>query len=283
MRSSSFAMLGALGLLVSTNTGCRIEAHTQTSFEDKTQPPKVSTRDWAGEPITITNDGVNPLSGTGGVEVKVDPAATKITAEANFAAQADDDKKADADLSIADAINTFTLEESASGFVIHCGHGGAHGTSSQAASGCKKLIVTIPPGSATRPHTLNVGNGNGSIRVGLAEGGGVAFFKKLTVDNNGLSEVRVRANPVKDADIVLTSEDEVQVELPKTFSVAKVTFTVDETEPAKIAARINTTAFPGMESGKSFPVAGPTADAAATLNVTSKGPFSDDTITIASF
>lgn len=287
MRSSSFAisgaMFGAVGLLLVSASGCRIEAHSQTSFEDKGQPAKVSTKDWAGEPITIENGGINPLTGTGGVEVKVDPSATKITAEATFAATADDDKESDAKLSIADAARTFVIEESANGFTIKCGHGAAHGTSNVAASGCKILRVTIPAGTATLPHTLKVGGGNGAIRVGLAEAGGVAFVKSLTVDNNGLGDVSVRANPVKGATVVVTGEDAVQVALPSTFSAEKVTFTVDETDSAKIAARIITSGFPGMVSGSSYPVAGATAEAAAVLNVTSKGPFSSDTITIASF
>src|SRR3954465_9950809 len=113
MRSSSLALFGAASLLFVSASGCRLEAHSQTSFEDKSQPPKTSVADWAGQPISIQNDGINPLGGTGGVEVKVDPAATKITAEANFAASADDDKKTDADLSIRDALATFVIEESA--------------------------------------------------------------------------------------------------------------------------------------------------------------------------
>ncbi len=283
MRSSSFVVFGTFGLLLTALSGCRIEAHTQTAFVDDGQPAKVSTRDWAGEPISIVNDGINPLVGTGGVEVKVDAAATKITAKASFSATADDDKKSDADLSIRDALATFVVEESANGFVIKCGHGGAHGTSTVAASGCKLLTVTIPAGSVAKPHSLTVGNGAGSVRVGLENAGGIGFFKGLTVDNNGLGEVSVRANTVKDAKVVLTGDDAVQAELPAAFSAKTVTFTVDEDDAAKVAARIITTAFPGMVSGSPYPVAGATADAAELLNVTSQGPFASDTITIKSF
>lgn len=284
MRSSSLAMFGAASLLLVSASGCRIEAHSQTAFEDKTQPAKVSASAWAGQPITIENGGINPLGGTGGVEVKVDVNATKITTEATFSASADDDKRADADLSIRDALATWVIEESANVITVKCGHGQSHGTSAQAASGCKILRVTIPPGTALQPHNLTVGNGNGSIRVGLAEAGGVAFVKTLTVDNNGLGEVNVRANPVKDARLVITSEREAQVSLPTAFSAAKVLFTfTDEKEPAKVLARTRVPGFSGMVSGSAYPVAGATADAAAELNVTSKGPFSDDTITVTSF
>lgn len=284
MRSSSLAMFGAVGLLLVSASACRIEAHSQTAFEDSTQKQKVSAGDWAGQPIQIENGGINPLGGTGGVEVKVDANATKITTDATFSATADDDKRADADLSIRDALATWVIEESPNLITIKCGHGQAHGTSPQAASGCKILRVTIPAGTALQPHNLKVGNGNGSIRVGLAEAGGVPFVKNLTVDNNGLGAVNVRANPVKDANLVITSEREAQVALPAAFSAKSVLFTfTDEDVPAKVVARTIVTGFSGMVSGSAYPTAGATADAAAALNVTSKGPFSDDTITITSF
>jgi len=278
------ALVGAFGLLLVSASGCRIEAHSQTQFENASQPAKESVRAWAGEPITIDNGGINPAGGTTGVEVKVSSTATKITAEATFAAHADDDKESDAKLSIEEAIKTLVIEESANGFTVRCGHGGAHGSSSVAGSGCKILRVTIPAGSAQQPHTLTVGNGAGSIRVGLADAGDSApYVKKLLVDNNGLGEVQLRVRPVKDADLVVTGEDAVSVALPSDFSSAKCTFTVDETDLTKANARINTSAFPGMASGSAYPVAGPTANAALNLNVQSKGPFDSDTLTISSF
>lgn len=289
MRSSSFvsrALFGAVGLgvVLVAASGCRIEAHTQTQFEDNTQPAKTSTKDWNGEAITIQNDGINPLSGTGGVEVKISSTATKITAEATFAAYADDDKKSEADANILDAIKTLTINETANGFDIKCGHGNGHGSSNVAGSGCKILRVTIPAGSATKPLNLTVGNGNGSVRVGLANAGDVPFVNTLLVDNNGLGEVDVRANPVKGANLTITGEREVRVSLPAAFSAQKVTLTVDESDPTKAAARKITTDFPGMTGdGSAFPASGATADAAASLNVQSKGPFDDDTVTIAKF
>ena len=284
MRSSSFALVGAVGFLLVSASGCRIEAHSQSQFENSTQPPKVSVKDWAGEPITITNDGINPAGGTTGVEVKVSSTATKITAEATFAAHADDDKESDAQSSIKDAITTLVIEESANGFAVKCGHGGSHGSSTVAGSGCKILRVTIPAGSALKPHNLTVGNGAGSIRVGLANAGdAMPYVSNLLVDNNGLGEVDIRVNPVKGAVLVVTGDDSVQVALPRGFSAGKILFTVDESDATKANARIITTDFPGMVSGSSYPAAGATADAAASLNVQSKGPFSDDTVRIIGF
>jgi hypothetical protein len=268
-------------------SGCRLEVHTQTQFEDTTQPGKTSTKDWNGEAISIQNDGINPLGGTGGVEVKFSATATKIAAEAIFAAHADDDKKADADASIKDALSTLVITETATGFDIRCGHGGSHGTSSAAGSGCKILRVTLPAGSATKAHNLTVGNGNGAVRVGLADdrnSAEVPYVNKLLVDNNGLGAVDIRTNPVKGADYTITGEREVRVALPSTFSAQKVTLTVDESDAVKAAARKITSDFPGLPAdGTSFPASGATADAAFSLNVNSKGPFDDDTITISKF
>lgn len=286
MRSSSLMLFGAAALMLVTASGCRIEAHTQTQFEDSTQPPKTSASDWNGQPISIQNDGINPLGGRGGVEVKFSATATKISADAVFAAHADDDKKSDADASIKDAIGTLVIEESANGINIKCGHGGSHNTSSQGGSGCKILRVTLPVGSAQKPHSLTVGDGNGAIYLGLADDAAnqeIPYVKSLLVDNNGLGEVDMRIKPTPGASLTITGEREVRVALPSDFSAQKITLaTPDESDPAKAAARIHTQ-FDGMTNGSAYPTAGATPNAVTLLAVTSKGPFDDDTITIAKF
>ena len=283
MRSSSFALFGTAVVAFFAAAGCRIELKTQTAFEDTSVPAKSSTKAWAGEEITIENSGVNPLGGLGGVEVKVDPAATGVTINATISALADDDKPEGARLSRADVLQTYQIIENAGKWDIKCGNGKAHGTSGVAGSGCKILRVTIPPGTALQPHNLTVGNGSGSIRVGLAEAGGIPYVRNLTVDNNGLSEVNVRVNPVAGGRLVVVGESEVVVALPTAFSAQKVVFTVDETDPARAGARILVPGFQGMVGGSAYPVAGATADAVTELNVLSNGPFSSHTLTINSF
>ena len=281
MRSSSLALFGsALFVLVATS-GCRIEAHTQTQYEDSTQPAKSSVADWAGQPISIINDGINPLSGHGGVEVTTSATATKITVSAVFAAYADSDKKADADASIKDALATLVIEESANAINVKCGHGSAHGTSNVAGSGCKIIRVTIPAGSATQPLDLTVGTGSGDISVGQG-GGGTPTVKNLLVDDNGLGDVLVTTSTVPGGTLSITGERAVKVSLPSDFSAAKVTITVDETDPTKAFARLHTD-FTGLISGSPYPPAGATATAVASLTVASNGPFEDDTITINKF
>jgi hypothetical protein len=275
-------MFAAVGVIIVSATGCRIEAHTQTQFEDNTQPAKTSTKDWNGESITINNDGVNPAEGTTGVEVKFSAAATKITVEATFSAFADDDKKSDADANIKDAISTLTLDES-NGFNIHCGHGNGHGSSSQAGSGCKILRVTLPTSTAMKPHNITVGCGNGAIRVGLAEAGDAPFVKTLNVTNSGLGDVNVRATPVADAAITVSGDAVVALAVPGDFSSKTVTLNVKETDTAKAAARLKATDFTGFENGKSYPTSGPSATAAASISLTSTGPFADDTVSLTKF
>lgn len=280
MRSSSLALFGSALLVAASASGCRIEAHTQTQFEDSTQPAKTSVMDWTGQPIKITNGGVNPLSGNGGVEVTMAANTTKITVTAIFAAHADDDKKADADATIKDALATLVISESANGFNIACGHGNAHGTSNVAGSGCKLLRVTIPAGSATQPLDLTVGGGNGDIKV--AQSGDTPVVKNLLVDNNGVGNVFVKTDTVPDAVLDIRGENALTVSLPSDFSTKAVAFTVDESDPMKALARLHT-AFEGMISGQPYPLAGATATAIASLSVKSGGLLDDDTITISKF
>ena len=279
MRSSSLALFASALLVAAAASGCRIEAHTQTQFEDSSQPAKTSVMDWTGQPIKITNGGVNPLSGNGGVEVIMAANTTKITVTAVFAAHADDDKKADSDATIKDALATLVIDES-NGFNISCGHGNAHGSSSVAGSGCKLLRVTIPAGSATQPLDLTVGGGNGDIKVG--QSGDTPVVKNLLVDNNGVGDVLVKTDTVPDATLDIRGENALTVSLPTDFSTKAVTFNVNESDPMKAFARLHT-AFDGMISGSPYPLAGATATAIASLSVKSGGLLDDDTITISKF
>ncbi|MEA2747564.1 MAG: hypothetical protein QOI41_1707, partial [Myxococcales bacterium] len=250
----------------------------QTQFEDSTQPAKTSVQDWAGQAITITNDGVNPLSGTGGIEVTTSPTATKITASAVFAAHADDDKKADADATIKDLLGTFVIEESANGITVKCGHGNAHGTSNAAGSGCKIIRVTIPAGSATQPLDLTIGGGNGDIHLS----GDETTVTKLLVSNNGIGDVTVKTKTVPGATLDIHGDGAVAVALPADFSTQAVDIRVDEADPAKAAARLHSE-FTDLNSGSPYPASGATPTAIMKLTVQSTGPFDSDTITISKF
>lgn len=279
MRSSVLTIVGVLGFAtlaacsVST-TDNSITFKSKKEWVDSTQPAKASVAGWNGEPITITNGGVNPLLGTGGVAVTVDPSATKITVSADFAARAD--VESDAQDSIRDAIATLKIDESNGKFEVSCGHGQARGSADMASSGCKLLKVTIPAGSTDKPLDLTIGNGMGDITIS-----GPATVSKLLIDNNGSGgAVDVKVIPVKGASVTVTGEDAVSVAVPADFSAESVVLTVKESDPAKAAARIITSDFPGMEINQPYPTSGAGANAAALLNVQSKGVFDSDTVTI---
>lgn len=280
MRSSIAILGGALVLSVFAG-GCRIEAHTQTQFENSPETRKEATKDWAGERIEIQQDGINPVQGTSGLSVIFDPAVTKVSIGAVVAAYADDDKKADADANIKDVLESgLTITEGSGVISIRCGHGRGHGTSSVAGSGCKKLTVRVPVGSAQQPHNIVAGNGNGDLQVGT-ESGTIGFVQSLRADNNGAGDVNVRVNPVPNGGAIqVTGEFEVAVSLPSTMSAKNVQLTVNEDDPAAATARIRAGAFPGITSTKPYPVEGAKADAFASLSIESKGLLDSSTLTL---
>lgn len=275
---TSLTVLGTFGLLALAAQGCSVETidngiqiKTVPEFTDSNEPAKTSTKAWAGEAIEINNGGVNPLTGTGGVQVTVDSSATNITVSAVFAARAD--VEAEAKQSIEDAKATLQIAETDGKFSISCGHGGAHGSSKVAASGCKLLKVTIPAGSASQPLDLKVGSGNGDLTFN-----GTPVVSNLVVDSNGQGDVKVSAEPVQGARIVVTGENVVVVSLPSDFAADQVVLNAEGASTAEeLAARIITTDFPGMESGKGFGTAGA---GASELNVQTKGLLDDYTVTI---
>ncbi len=284
MRSSFAIAPLALGLVVLSacsvsTTGNSITFKTQPEFLDNSQPAKTTTKAWAGEEIVIKNSGVNPMVGTGGLTINVDPSATTISAKADFVARADEE--AEAKLSIADAIKTFSIEESSGRIAINCGNGGAHGSSSAAASGCKRITITIPAGSETQPHKLTLSTGMGDIKFS-----GAPTVANLLVDDNGTGgEVDVGAIPVKGARIVVTGEDNVTVRLPADFAADNVVLSYGIDTSAtdeQNRARVITTDFPGMETNKPY---GQVGTGAAELNVQTKGktatpPSLAETVTI---
>lgn len=275
--SSSLALVGVIGVVALsacsvTADGNSVTFKTVPEFVDRTQAPKTSTADWDGEEIAITNAGVNPLTGEGGIAITVDASATKITASADFAARAD--VEADAKLSIQDAIATFTLTEGGK-FSISCGHGKDHGTSKVAASGCKLLKVTIPAGTAQKPVKLNISSGQGGVRFSSA-----VTASSVLVNENGLGDIDIKVTPVAGAVINAKGDNKVSVAVPADFSAQTVTLKVAEDDATKAAARIITSDFAGMESGKSYPTSGATANAAASISLESGGLLDDYTVTV---
>lgn len=277
MRSSSIALVSILGLAASCVAlqGCSLDC-TGNSCTAKTVPEWIdgntaaatADTDWNGtDEINITSDGVNPLTGTGGVTIDFDPSVTKISATATISGRAD--TLEEAKLSWADVRQSFKVTSNS----VVCRHGNAHGSSTVAGSGCKSLTVKVPAGTAAKPLRIVVGAGNGGIRFS----GATPTVSFANVASNGLGDVNVKFTPVKDARIVVTGEDALIVGMPANFSARKITLTVDED------AKFTISDFPGMENLKPFPTSGASQDAMEELNVTSKGILSDDTVTISRF
>jgi hypothetical protein len=263
----------ALSACSVSTTPNSVTGKTQPEFFDDKQPAKTSSQDWTGGDIEIRNDGVNPLFGDGGISVVIDPNATRITAAALFVARADAEKESEAQQSIRDAIATFMVMEEGGKTTVHCGHGNDHGSSGKAASGCKKLTVTIPSGSADRPHNLTIGSGNGNVNFSTT-----LFVRSLSVLSNGSGDLKVAATPVKGASIQVLGRDQIDVYLPGDFASDAVHLVAaDANTDEEKAARILTADFPGLAHGQPF---GTTGTGAAELKVETQGILDSDTITI---
>jgi hypothetical protein len=259
-RSSSFGLIGVLAIAsvaacsVST-TPNSITLKSQTEFVDTNDVTLTSATAWAGEAIKVQNDSVDFVNGEGGVKIVVDASATKVTAVGHFTARADDQAhESDAQQSIIDAKQTFTMN----GFSINCGHGQTHGTSGSGSSGCKLVTVTVPPGTATQPMDLTVGDGNGGINFT-----GTVLAKQLTVQENGTGNSVVDVDPQKGSTISVKDDFDITVGLPASFSADSITLSGGQQ-----ASDIDTSAFQGLQSGKGFGTAGA---GAASITVTTGG------------
>ncbi|HEY8074697.1 MAG TPA: hypothetical protein VIF62_11315 [Labilithrix sp.] len=260
MRSSSLGLLGVIG--IASLSACSVSStansltiKTQKEFVDSNTVTLTSATAWAGEPIKIENDSVDFVNGTGGVQVQVDPSATKITATATFTARADDDAhESEAQQSIVDAKQTFAVD----GFSFVCHHGQTHGTSGAGSSGCKLIVLTVPPGTAAQALDLTVGDGNGGISFSDK-----VLAKNLLVQENGTGDLDVKVDPQKGSTISITGGFDVTVGVPSTFAADSVTLT-GPNDPMDI----DTSAFQGLASGKGYGTAG---TGASSFSVTTGG------------
>lgn len=264
MRSSSVGLFGVLAIAslaacsVST-TSNSITLKSQKQFTDSGQPAK-SAPYKAGDAISINNDGIPAAIGEAGVTVTVDASATQVTVQPVFAAFADDDAhESDAKASIQDAIPTFTVTGgNGSPIQVSCHHGGDHGTSGGNKSGCILFKVTVPAGTAADPLDLTVGDGNGGIRFN-----GTPLVKKLVVQENGTGDLVINADPQKGSTVSVKGDFDVTVGFPANFAADSISLQAgDPNDPTKI----DTSAFQGLESGKSY---GQTGTGAASVTVKS--------------
>lgn len=273
MVSSLRGWLGAVGIGLLAGCHVSVEAEIETEYVDRDQPAKTTEQAWAGQTIAIENDGVNPLRGTGGIEVVFDANATHVTAQAIFSAQAKEAEEENAKASIRDAIGTFVITETSDRITVACGHGGKHGSSDVASSGCKKITVTVPAGSETSPLSLAIGNGIGDVTFT----GPAPVVSRLEVNSSGVGDVKVYANPTVGADVLVIGQNVVDVGLPSTLAADEVHLVVNAQDAEEANRRILVSDFPGLEHGSPF---GATGTGLRALKVESKGLLDSYTLTI---
>ncbi|MBX3214016.1 MAG: hypothetical protein KF850_18420 [Labilithrix sp.] len=257
--------------IVASVTGCQVQASikTKTRFTE-TNVVREDAADWDGEAVEVKIEGVG-ISINGGVTVTADPNATKVRATARMLAMAFAEEKENADLSIAEAKNTFTVSNAGGTISISCGHGASHGSSNAGESGCELVEVVVPTGTAGgKPLNLNrVLSGNGTLTLQLS----AANLMTLGTNSNG-GDTNADLPAVQGATYSLVSEkaDDIAVKLPADFSADEVILQAD-------ADKIELGPFTDIKPGAGAGGRGNAGEGLASLKITSKD-FAGSTGTI---
>lgn len=213
----------AVGIVASV-MGCQVQASVKTETRYVEQNVvREDTADWDGGPISIRIEGVG-IALNGGVTVTADPNATKVKATARMLAMALPEEKENADLSIAEAKNTFTLTNSGGEISVLCDHGGSHGSSSAGKSGCEFVEVVVPAGSADKKLVLEARSGNGTLTLHLS----AATLGNLGA-NTSSGDINADLPATQGASISLVSKksDDIAVKLPADFAADEVILQAD--------------------------------------------------------
>lgn len=223
--SKGVLLVGLVTGIVMGASGCTVQASvkTKTRFTENNIAPSAEPTDaWAGEKIVVRAEGVG-VSVNGGLDIRVDATATKVTAVADLVALANDDDEASAKLSLADTKTTFKITKEGDVWNVVCGHGGSHGSSNSGESGCNKVTVTIPAGSDANKIALEAHSGNGSVNVDVSS----VTLESLQV--NGHGDTTVRAPTTLGSTILVIGEEssDVSLLLPSSFAADVVDLVAD--------------------------------------------------------
>lgn len=255
--SSLVVAIVGLGIAASV-MGCQVEASIKTKTRYITTVAREDAAAWAGQPISIDIAGVG-FASNGGVSVTADPNATTVTATARLLAMALETEKANAELSMEEAKNTFTLTSDGSSIKIVCGHGGTHGSSNGGESGCEKVDIVVPAGSAQTPLELKVLSGNGEVNLQLAN----ATLKGLGTNAHGLTDAILPATQGATISLVGEQGDDIKVSLPSDFAADEVIVQAD-------ADKISLGPFSEIKNGQGAGGYGTAGTGLASLKLTSK-------------
>ena len=255
--SSLVVAIVGLGIAASV-TGCQVEASIKTKTRYTTTVAKEDSAAWAGQPISIDIAGVG-IAVNGGVTVTADPTATMVTATARMLAMAFAEEKSNADLSLEEAKNTFTLTSDGSSIRIACGHGGSHGSSNGGESGCEKVDIVVPAGSAQMPLDLKVLSGNGEMTLQLAN----ATLKSLGTNAHGRTDATLPSTQGASVSLVGEQGDDIKVSLPSDFAADEIIVQAD-------ADKISFGPFSEIKNGQGAGGYGTAGTGLASLKLTSK-------------
>jgi hypothetical protein len=247
----SSVFFGALVAVVASTAGCKVSVETKTRYtvEDVTV---TDTQPWNGEAITINIEGVGAAV-NGGVNVTTDPGTSLITAKARVLAMAFSDHKADADLSIADVKEGFKITHDGNNITLHCPHGGTHGDSDSGSSGCEKVNVIIPAGTADKKLAVKVLSGNGGMVLQMSN----ATITSIEANSNGAdSSINSDLPATAGGSISLVSNqgDDVTAKLPSDFSADSIQLVADQGKVG-VGPFTDITSFDGTK-GRGTPGAG---------------------------
>jgi hypothetical protein len=188
-------------------------------------------KDWSGQSVVVESEGVDALAGEGGVVIVAAPGAKRVTASVEPDAPAANAKPN------TQPSPSMTIDESGSQVKVSCVRATDNGL------GCKKLTVTVPAGTPETPLALNITSGNGGVRVD-----GALTVSALTVVEKGTGAISLRAHVVAGATVDASGADSVELSLPSDFAADQVDLSVGGDD----VKRIDTAAFPGMQSGQPF-------------------------------
>jgi hypothetical protein len=179
--------------------------------------------EWNGQPIDIQIEGVG-LAQNGGVRITAAATTTRVRATGRLLAIASADEPANADASLTEAKDTFGVTNSPEKIAVVCGHGGTHGSSRAAESGCELVEIAVPAGSAERPLSITLSSGNGEVAIELAP----ATLANLAVSAGG-GGITAAIPGTKGGNVALVAErsGDVTVTLPPSWAADEIVVEAD--------------------------------------------------------
>lgn len=198
---------------------------------------------WAGEAVVVESAGVTI---TGGLALAVGD-YERVRSTARMLALADTTDKPNADAAIDEVKSTsYAITTGAGITTVRCGTVGRHASVAPGDAGCDALDVTIPNGTAQQPLTITARSARGRLD-GSFEG---ATLERLELHgSNGRMTVTTPATPGSTILLVAETGDEVVLRL-------RADFATDALVLEAPAGAIDTTAFPGLQSGQGRGVPG---------------------------